>query len=177
MSKKSPPTQSEVEDIEKSLARKKRSAKAGEKEILAEYQHMFKTLREMIRIFEDKVLSDKTERTTYALNNLYSQMREVIADIRTMTDANEQVNLLVSEVVTPLTQQMQQVLTSGFYQVREMVNATTTGEQKRFATRKAEEIFRDLARGLDDAQGQAHDAMMRTLVGADDEKPKKRRRR
>lgn len=56
-----------------------------------QYRGMFEKLRTITELFETKMLDNPNGRDVYALSTLYSQMREVIADIRSAKDVTEQI--------------------------------------------------------------------------------------
>lgn len=63
-----------------------------------QYRAMFEKLRTIIELFEEKMLAgDPNGRDVYALSTLYSQMREVIADIRSAKDVTSQIAELESK--------------------------------------------------------------------------------
>mgnify|MGYP003602434744 CR=1 FL=1 len=63
-----------------------------------QYRAMFEKLRTIIELFEEKMLSgDPNGRDVYALSTIYSQMREVIADIRSAKDVTSQIAELESK--------------------------------------------------------------------------------
>lgn len=56
-----------------------------------QYRDMFEKLQHIIGKFEDNMMENPTGRDVYALSTLYSQMREVIADIRASKDVTQQI--------------------------------------------------------------------------------------
>ena len=74
-----------------------------EKEHMRAYASMFKRLSQIIPIVEERCLHSEKTAPIYALMQLYNQLREVIADIRSITDFSTQSNKLVQNVLRPLT--------------------------------------------------------------------------
>jgi hypothetical protein len=168
---------SEVLDEISRLKRKMKTARTDEKECLKEYYHIFHKLQIMIRLFEDKVIEDCNSRDTYALNNFYSQQREVIADIRMLTDNMAQVEALTNDVLVPFTQSIVQVVTAAYYQQRALLQEVAAREHKEFAARKLDEVFRDIAKGIQSMQETAQQAIVKTLVGEEyNDRPRKKKR-
>lgn len=56
-----------------------------------QYRSMFDNLQTIIANFEERMLDSPSSRDVYALSTLYSQMREVIADIRSSKDVTQQI--------------------------------------------------------------------------------------
>lgn len=70
-------------------------AQAGD-EFDQQYRGMFDNLRVISTLFEEKMMENPSSRDVYALSTLYSQMREVIADIRSSKDVTQQIHELES---------------------------------------------------------------------------------
>jgi hypothetical protein len=76
----------EAQNIEQEIAERKEQ-QLTDNTWMTTYEVMFKKLRRIMRNVENKVLnSDSGSNDIYALMALYNQMREVIADIRSMMD-------------------------------------------------------------------------------------------
>ena len=56
-----------------------------------QYRGMFDNLKTICALFEEKMMDSPNSRDVYALSTLYSQMREVIADIRSAKDVSSQI--------------------------------------------------------------------------------------
>lgn len=73
-------------------------AEGGNDEFDRQYRAMFDKLQQIIEIFEENMLSGTPNgRDVYALSTLYSQMREVIADMRSAKDVSAQIAELESK--------------------------------------------------------------------------------
>lgn len=69
-----------------------------------EYGHMFKTLSRMARIAEKKYLDGQQSRDMYAALKAYDQMREIIADMKAMSDFTQFAEKIKTEVVDMVAQ-------------------------------------------------------------------------
>lgn len=76
---------------EKTMAVIEMMPDSGGDEFDAQYRSMFQNLQHIGQLFEEKMMDNPTGRDVYALSTLYSQMREVIADIRSAKDVNQQI--------------------------------------------------------------------------------------
>ena len=167
----------EAAKIVDSLQKRQQGAKTpGEREILREYIHIFKTLRQVIRDCEARMLNAGSSRDAYALCTLYSQMREVIADIRTISDLSEQVLMLGDTVLTPYKSNLIQNVTDAFYQMRKMVQEVVPKKEQKFAEDAVARIFSDLGMAIDVSHTEANNTLQQTLAGGE-EKPKPKRRK
>lgn len=75
-----------------------------EAEQLQEYVEIFTSLRDISRIKEQHCRDHANAKDIYALMKLYDQMREVIADIRTIRDVSGVVVTLRDDVINPMMQ-------------------------------------------------------------------------
>jgi len=126
----------------------KAEALASDQEYLKEYLYMYKSLKRLVRQAKRDALSSGSGRAYYALCTLLSQQREVIADIRTMTDMSGQVDQLIQDVLQPFSQAVGQAILNSFYQLRTLAKETTTPKETKFAMDKIEEITKEMTRAL-----------------------------
>lgn len=119
-----------------------------EQEHLDEYLHMFRKLRRLIRKAEKDCLETNNPRAYYAVCTLYSAQREVIADIRAVSDASGQVKYLDDHVLQPLTRSLGQNLLDVYYQVRKLIIETSNPKDTQFAIAKHEELIKEQGRFL-----------------------------
>jgi len=119
-----------------------------EQEHLEEYLHMFRKLRRLIRKAERDCLESNNPRGYYAVCTLYSAQREVIADIRAISDASGQVKYLDDHVLQPLTRSVGQNLLDVYYQVRKLIIETSNPKDTQFAISKHEELIKEQGRFL-----------------------------
>lgn len=122
-----------------------------EQQQLDEYLHMFRKLAKLIRKAEKQCMKSGQSRDYYALCTLMSQQREVIADIRSVSDMSGQVAAMESDVLQPMLRALGQNALDGFYQFRKLLIATCKSEETQFAIQKLTEITQDQAKFM---QGQ-----------------------
>jgi hypothetical protein len=85
------------------------------------YLEMFKKQRRIIKKTEKKVLSRTNKgggREIYQLSAMYSQLRETIADLRSITDLSEHADRLIEMAVQPMFTRMIQNITDNFYELK-----------------------------------------------------------
>lgn len=135
-----------------------------EREHIQEYVRMFKKLRALAKKLEIDCLEGNGGRGVYALCTVYSQQREVIADIRTLTDLSGQVQMLDEQVLQPMTRAVGQQVLNVYYQLRRLLTETTEKKQTQFALDKLELLVKDLSGVLQDqytvSAGRTYDLMM-----------------
>uniref|UniRef100_S5VME5 Uncharacterized protein n=1 Tax=Pseudomonas phage PaBG TaxID=1335230 RepID=S5VME5_9CAUD len=83
-----------------------------------QYRGMFDNLRTITALFEEKMLSNPTGRDVYALSTLYSQMREVIADIRSAKDVTSQIHELESKAYSSFLTMVGQTYIDTFFKMQ-----------------------------------------------------------
>lgn len=116
---------------------------AQERECLDEYIHMFQTLQEMIRIGEDRYMTSQSTREVYALMTMYSQLREVIADIRSLTDMSTHADSIVKDIIQPTISSIAQSMVDAFYHVRILVREISKDSEVQYGVKKIDDIMRD----------------------------------
>jgi hypothetical protein len=83
-----------------------------------QYRAMFDKLREITEIFEENMLSGTPNgRDVYALSTLYSQMREVIADMRSAKDVSAQIAELESKAYGAFLKSIGQSYVDSFFKL------------------------------------------------------------
>ncbi len=123
-------------------------SRAGDKEMQEEYLHIFDELKISIRIFERNLKLNPHSRNVYALMALYTQMREVIADIRSLTDYSEHANQVINDVIQPLFSAITQSNLDVFYHLRQIIIETSDDKKTQYALKKAEALMREQSRYL-----------------------------
>lgn len=96
------------------------SALNSEAEFLQEYYHIYGTLGSIIRNLEQKMTepgSQVNSKDVYALMTMYSQMRETIADLRSIKDMNEQAEELARHVFDPAAKSAGESLVGLYFKV------------------------------------------------------------
>lgn len=83
-----------------------------------QYRGMFDNLRTITALFEEKMLDNPSGRDVYALSTLYSQMREVIADIRSSKDVTSQIHELESKAYSSFLTMVGQTYIDTFFKMQ-----------------------------------------------------------
>lgn len=116
------------------------AASSQEKQQIDEYLHMFRRLSKLIRKAEKQCMKSGQSRDYYALCTLMSQQREVIADIRSVTDMSGQVDQLDTNVLQPMSRSIGQNMLDVFYMLRKLIIEVSKPEETQFALSKLNEI-------------------------------------
>ena len=90
-------------------------------EYLEEYMEMFRKLRKMRKMSEQKYMLSRSSRDVYALIAIYSQQREVIADIRSSTDLSRHAHAITDSILEPLLNSLAQELLNSFYAIKQIL--------------------------------------------------------
>jgi hypothetical protein len=90
----------------------------------AQYSSMFDNLRNITRTFELRMRDEPSSRDVYALSTLYSQMREVIADIRSGKDVEEQIHNLESMAYASFLKLVGQTYVDLFFKLQKEIRST-----------------------------------------------------
>ena len=145
-------------------------ASSQEQEHLNAYLHMFKKLKTLIKKAEEDCLNTNNPRNYYAVCTLYSAQREVIADIRSVTDMSGQVQHIENNVLQPMTRSLGQNLLDSFYQVRKLIIETSKPGETQFALTKFEEITKEQGKFLQNAYADALTKVNTFMLGGPSEK-------
>lgn len=137
----------------------------GEKEYVAEYLLMFSKLQRIARKMEKQCLEKPNPRDLYALSTLYSQQREVIADIRAVTDLSGQVEMLIDGVLQPMVKSVGQNLLDSYYQMRKLISEIAKPEEKKFALGKLDELVKDQGMFLQQSYASSVEHISTILLG------------
>lgn len=135
-----------------------------------EYTSMFNTLRKLIRKQETLCLSSEGKgRDLYALNMLYSQMRELLIDIRTISDNTEQANMLIQQSIIPMCNDIQQLLTDSYYQMKKLVQEICQKDKLTYAEKNLNNIFLSQGRLVQDSSVRSKSTCLAILTGKKNE--------
>lgn len=142
----------------------------------AQYASMFRKLRKMISNQEDKCLQPDQVKNGdfYVLNNLYSQMRELINDIRTIVDMTGQVNALIDGVIHPLSSSNAQLIVDAGFQIKRIIKEYTKGETSRMALKDFDKVMLEIARGLQNNNNNAQASVKAILLEPAPQRKRKR---
>lgn len=164
-------------DIEK-LAR---NVKPGERDYLEEYVWMFNRVGRLIRSAEERAIKSGQAKDIYALNVLINQQREIIADIRTLTDMSGQMILMRDMVLQPMTSALAQNLLDSYYQLRRLISETALPKQTQFALEKLDEITKEQSKFIQIQYSDSTDRLERIMSGEElspmEAAPKKKRKK
>lgn len=141
------------------------AASSQEKEQLDEYLHMFRKLAKLIRKAEKQCMKSGQSRDYYALCTLMSQQREVIADIRSVSDMSGQVNQLDANMLQPMARSIGQNMLDGFYQIRKLIMECSRPEETQFALSKLNEITQEQGKFLQSQYENANGKIQQIMLG------------
>lgn len=130
------------------------SASSSEVEFIKEYDHIYSTLGSIIRKLEERMTekdSNVSSKDVYALMTMYSQMRETIADIRSIKDMNEQAEDLAQQVFDPAAKSAGESLVNIYYKTTSIIRQNVDDPKK------VEEILEKLKIEIADQAGRLQD--------------------
>ena len=117
------PSQKEALEGNLLLAVPANGSMASEADFMNEFQHIFQTLGSISRNMEKRMTVDNvSSKDVYALSTLYSQLRETMADMRSIKDMNEQSEDLAREVFDPAAKSAGEALVDLFFKVNTLIN-------------------------------------------------------
>lgn len=127
-----------------------------------EYHRIFESLQDLMTIAEDKYRDSEQSRDIYALMAMYSQMRECIADMRSIQDMNEMSERLISSILDPFFKAIGQVMVEQFYKqekaVKTNVKNSTIAEE---LTAELRQITSDSAQKMQDQYSSSRELVYR----------------
>lgn len=158
----------------KALANK--PVRNSEAQYKAEYVRMLKYNSRLIKRLNTQLEGALSSRDIYALSTLMSQQREVINDLRAITDLSGQVALIQDQAVTPFVSDVTQLITDVYYQLRKLMMETTKPKETQFALEKLEELIRHFGVGLQTGNQLMTQTVESILVGGIKETVKTKKR-
>lgn len=112
----------------------------------SQYRDMFENAVELASRLETQMVEGTIKGTeVYALNALYSQIRELIADMRATKDIGQQISELEQAALNPFTKQIGQFILDMYFAMQSNISAAV----------KDRDIREDLLRKLGDAAADA----------------------
>ena len=93
------------------------------------YHVMFRKLRRLMRVTEKRTLKSDKAADVYALMALYNQMREVIADLRSMIDLSQNTQRIIDQVLYPLTRDISNSYVDSIFKTMKVLRANVEGEK------------------------------------------------
>lgn len=100
------------------------SSPTTETDFQSEYNHIYGKLGELIRKLEERMGDndkDISSRDVYALMTMYSQMRETMADMRSIQDVNEQSEALAQDIFDPAMKTSGESMVRLYYKIMTLV--------------------------------------------------------
>lgn len=110
-----------------------------------EYSRIFESLQDLMTIAEDKYRKSEQSRDIYALMAMYSQMRECIADMRSIQDMNEMSEKLISSILDPFFKAVGQIMVEQFYKQEKSIKTNVK------SNKIAEELIAELRQVTSDS--------------------------
>jgi hypothetical protein len=93
------------------------------------YEIMFKRLRKIMRTVEAKVMASNSSQDIYALMALYNQMREVIADIRSMIDLTQNTQRIIDNVLYPMVRDISNNYVDAIFMIKKTLRSNVESEK------------------------------------------------
>lgn len=142
-----------------------------------QYRMMLRTNALLMRRLEEQLADTLTSRDIYALSNLMSQQREVIADLRSMIDMSNQVEHIRTQVVVAMSSGFGQTVTDLYYQLNRLLGEVAEEKKVDFASRFLIDLMKNTARSLQQHQSDAMDRLNYIMLGEGADAPAKKSRR
>lgn len=151
----------EVEDTRKIL----QSRTFSENEYMATYGHMFDRLIEITQKTEKDCLeAGRTTKHIYALMQLYNQLRELIHDIRTISDSAQQGHVLVSDVIRPTFSDIGQNVGDMIYYLKRDLREHLNGDTYKEVSKKLEHYASEHGRFLQGCYHRSSEQVMKIFT-------------
>jgi hypothetical protein len=147
-----------------------------EQEYLNEYILLYKRLKVLVRASYKKCVASGSSRDYYALCTLISQQREVIADIRVITDLSAQVQLVIDSALQPMVSAIAQLVVNSYYQNRQILANSAVPNKTQDALTSLEQVTQDLSAGIQQQYSQTAERIYQ-LLACEAPSPSKKKRR
>lgn len=141
-----------------------------------EYESMLKGNAALIRRLLTSLKYNLSTRDIYALSTLMSQQREVINDLRCISDLSQQVVMVQDQVLNPLVSNATQLLTEIYYQLRKLITETAIPKQTQFALGHLDSLVKNMAVGLQQCNVESKEKLNYILLGEQQQPVKKKRK-
>jgi hypothetical protein len=136
-----------------------------ERRMLEEYSRMLYMNSQLIKRMKKKLKENLNSKDIYALSTLMSQQREVIADIRSVSDMSGQVATLEANMLQPMVRSIGQNMLDSFYQLRKLIIETSKPNETQFALQKLDEITKEQGKFLHMQYGDAVGKISQIMMG------------
>jgi hypothetical protein len=100
------------------------------------YEIMFRKLKKIMRTVEAKVINSESAQDIYALMALYNQMREVIADIRSMIDLSQNTQRIIDNILYPMVRDISNNYVDAIFMIKKTLRSNV--ESDKYIELKAE---------------------------------------
>lgn len=150
-----------------------RSTEAGFKN---EYNRMLRYNSLLIRRMNQALETNLTSRDIYALSTLMSQQREVINDLRAITDLSGQVEMINQQSITPFVSDLTQLITDVYYQLRKLIMETAKPKETQFALSQLDDLIKQVGLGLQTNHTMMRQSIESILIGAPQNTVKSKKR-
>lgn len=131
-----------------------------DKEHFDEYVHMFKSLKKSIRVFEKELSYSRSTKNVYALIAMYSSQREVIADIRALSDYTENINRIMNKIIRPLFSDITQSNMDVYYHLRKIIIESGKEETVQASLKLLEVLMREQGKMLQKKYEEVQDKLI-----------------
>lgn len=115
------------------------------------YLDMFDKQRKIIKKTEKKILSRRSKCTgkeIYHLSTMYSQLRETIADLRSISDLSEHAERIIAQAVQPVFTLILQSMSDSMHEVKVRIRDKLTEKDVKKTFDKIDETTIDLGRKM-----------------------------
>lgn len=120
-------------------------APTSESDYQAEYDHIFTTLSTISRNLEKRMGETVSSKDVYALSTLYSQMRETIADLRSISDVNQQADMLIAEALEPYHKTVGEALVATYFKLNTTLRQSMSEDMAHKLGERLKEIVSEQA--------------------------------
>jgi hypothetical protein len=164
--KRLPDLQSQASDLEEEIGSLDLEGSGGPEAVFKrEYVSMLQFNAKLIKRLNTQLESTLSSRDIYALSTIMSQQREVIADLRTIVDMSEQVEMVQRQVLVPFVSDTTQLLTDVYFQLRRLITETSTPRQTQFALNQLDDLVKQFGSGLQTTHETSKDKLYQILLG------------
>ena len=143
----------------------------------SEYDRMLRYNSRLIRRLNTQLETAISARDIYALSTLMSQQREVINDLRSITDLSGQLELINSQSITPFMSDLTQLITDVYYQLRKLLMETTKPKETQFALSQLDGLIKQIGLGMQTNHEMIKQSIESILIGAPNTVKTKKRQR
>lgn len=148
-----------------------------EQDNLAQYKKMFlrsariarRLERQMLLPDEDGKIRPIVRNDVLSLSTMYSQMREIIADLRTLTDMTAQVDMICSGPIKGFKASCGQLLMNFYYQQSQLLKDNLPKDKVQPCLATLQKLSEDIGAGLDAYEAQANEKVAQLLLAPSEE--------